>query len=71
MNLTKTEKEIIRLIEADSTISAKAIGLELEWSQDDCGRNVRKYLKRLSEKGAIQIVPQHIKVVIPKMGEEV
>lgn len=50
----------MEIIKSDATVSAKAISLGLGWSPDDGGRNVRKYLKRMTEKGLIQVVPQHI-----------
>lgn len=63
---TPTEERIQRILKADSQATAKAISLDLEWGED--AANVRKYLKRMAEKGLIQIVPQHI--IVPETGKD-
>ena len=66
MAITPTEKRIREIIQADATASAKAISLDLGWGDD--AANVRKYLKRMADKGLIQIVPQHI--IVPETGKD-
>jgi Mn-dependent DtxR family transcriptional regulator len=70
--MTPTEKRILEIIQTDSTVTAKAISLGLGWSEKNGGRNVRKYLKRMSEKGLIHVVPQHIVITdetVPLLGK--
>ena len=68
MTPTPTEQKILNIINnGGACISAKAISLELGWSIKDEGNNVRKYLKRMQEKGLIQIIPQQI---VPIFSEE-
>ena len=64
MNATPTrkEQEILDLIrKSGACTTAKAISLDLGWG-DDVG-NIHKYLKRMQEKGLIQLVPQRIEVI--------
>ena len=64
--MTPTEKRIIKILEGQACVSAKAISLDLGWGDD--AANVRKYLKRMADKGLIQIVPQHI--IVPETGKD-
>ena len=60
--MTPREEKIIELLRTDSSMTAKAISLELGWGADNLG-NVHNYLRRLREKGKIRVVPQRIEVV--------
>jgi len=62
--MTPTEKRIIKILEGQACVSAKAIALELQWNDVS---SVRKYLKRMQDKGLIKIIPQQI---VPLSGQD-
>ena len=67
MTPTPTEQLILRIIQrGGACISARAISMELNWSENNGARNVRKYLRQMQEKGLIEIIPQQ---VVPLSGK--